>query len=171
MTFINRPFMSSFNLSRVAYSEKHMDQFHKLVRNFVASLDLGCPSAKHVSTYDGHAIDKITEHERYLIWVKAWKQIYRELSKIIRQYKTYRRTVRFPKLTYDQSTSWALNNLTTNLTAEQGLASMSERHLKRLQETAMVLLNARYNAKLASAERVRRIQAQMAKELDALAAA
>lgn len=157
---INRPWMSSFEFNTVEFSEKQLEQFHKLCRNFVASLNLGCPSAKHV-TKIGFTEDTrgLSERELYLLWVRDWKFIYRQLSTIIRNHKLYRRTIRFPKLSADQLGKWQMVNREVNLAPTEHLRGLSARHLERLQETAMVLLNARYNAKLASAERRRRVLA------------
>jgi hypothetical protein len=159
MTAINRPYLTSFNFESVQYSDTQLEQFHKLTRNYIASLDLGCPSAKHVEVV-GH-----TEHDqlkgmdgrqKYLAWVKGWKEIYRHLSMIIRHHKKYRKTTTFPRLNARQEELWFKLNPGNNQTACEHLGALSKKHLERLQETAQAMLNARWNAKLAAAERRRR---------------
>lgn len=157
MTELNRPWIYSFRLETFVFSDASLDQFHKLCRNFVASLDLGCPSAKHVKVANGKDVSKLTERERYLLWVGDWKKIYSALSRDIRFLKTCRRTVRFPKLTTRQADGFTV---ATNLTVTGYANAHAAKHLERLQETAQAMLNARYNAKLASAERWRRTRPQ-----------
>lgn len=157
-TQINRPWMQSFAFNTLPFSEKSLDQFYKLSRNYVASLNLGCPSVRHLEIVDGNSTRGFNDREMYLLWVRGWKKIYAELTRIIRQMKTYRRTIRFPKLTMTQKTAWQTYSTPSN-DIHGGLRSLSDRHLGRLTETAQMMLNARYNAKLASAERRRRLHA------------
>jgi hypothetical protein len=153
---INRPWIQSFNFDR-CYDDVKLDQLHKLTRNFVASLDLGCLSAKHVADVDRNVnTDHMDERAKYLLWVKTWKKIYAEVSKLIRRHKLYRRTTRKLQFTLHEGNLYS--SYQSNLPIKQYYRSLSERQLGRLQETAMVLLNARYNAKLASAERRRRLR-------------
>ena len=145
---INRPWLSSFHFEQSSYSATKLEQFHKLTRNFVASLDVGCPSVKHV----GRPKFK-SERDAYLSWVSDWKKIYKRLSEIIRFMKVYRRTIRFPKLSPAEIMVLEKFQDATNQSPEEYLRQLSRLHLERLQETAMVMLNARYNAKLASGAR------------------
>jgi len=157
--YINRPWISSFDFRKAPFSDKTLDQLHKLTRNFVASLSLGCPSAKHVSTSQRATADgKQDVRAEYKAWVKDWKIVYKEISQLIRDLKSYRRTVRFPVLTKAQQEIYMACNAQVNLSTRQHLKGLTERHLERLRETAQVMLNARYNAKLAAAERYRREQ-------------
>ena len=157
---INRPWMQSFGFETVPFSDSRVEQFHKLARNYVCSLNMGCANVKHVN-WSGRDEDlsKLSEKELYLAWVKNWKIIYNELSHIIRLLKLCRRTIRFPNLTARQKDLWTMLNGSTNQTLPDYMRHMSAKHLERLQETAQVLLNARYNAKLASAEKRRRAMA------------
>lgn len=103
----------------VADLSAHLDQVHKLARNYIASLDLGCVNMRLVPIVDNNcSTEGLDGRERYLLWVKNWKLFYKELSVLIRYYK------------HDRA----------------GNAG----HIDRLKETAQVMLNARYNAKLAS---------------------
>lgn len=148
---INRPWISSFSFSSAACSGQKLEQVHKLTRNFVSSLDLGCPGVRHVNK-DGHKLAR----ERYKAWVADWKVIYYHVSSLIRLYKQYRKTTRCPKPSSAYEQNWKAFNRDSNLSAQHGLQLLSAQHLARLQETAQVLLNARYNAKLAAAEARRR---------------
>jgi hypothetical protein len=157
MTAINRPFLSSFAFNGAQFSDTRLEQIHKLIRNFIVSLDLGCPSAKHVTKVGPEEdLSGLDERQKYLAWVKGWKVIYHELSDIIRAHKIYRKTVHFPPLNFSEEELWFKLNPGNNLTASEHLRSLSHKHLERLQESAQVMLNARYNAKLAAAERRRR---------------
>ena len=151
---INRPWLSSFNFRNAVYKDTTMEQVHKLSRNFVCSLDLGCPGVRHVNVAQLKA-----QRELYKQWVADWKVVYREVSGMIRQLKTFRRTVRFPALSESQRQLYETCNRGSNVSPQNGLRSLSYLHLERLQETAQVLLNARYNAKLAAAEARRRLLA------------
>ena len=158
-TQINRPWMQSFAFNTLPFSEKSLDQFYKLSRNYVASLNLGCPNVRHTTLISAMETTRgMDDRQLYLEWVRGWKKIYAELTRIIRQMKTYRRTIRFPKLTMTQKTAWQTYSTPSN-DIHGGLRSLSARHLGRLAETAQMMLNARYNAKLASAERRRRLHA------------
>jgi hypothetical protein len=157
MTAINRPWLSSFPFATAPFSETQLEQLYKLTRNFVASLDMGCPNVKHVVIVGWNESTKgLDERQKYLLWVKSWKVIYREVSQLIRRYKTYRKTIHFPKFTAAEEEQWFRSNGGINESYASFMNGMAEKHLSRLQETAMVMLNARYNAKLASAERRRR---------------
>ena len=158
--YINHPWHSSFNFG-APYSDARLEQIHKLCRNLVASLPLGCPNVRHAPSWPGYS-PSMSPGQVYRLWVSDWKVVYGAVSALIRQMKTYRRTVRFPALTEQQRQSYATANPGGNYTPEEGLRMLSERHLTRLQETAQVLLNARYNAKLASAEAWRRRRADEA---------
>ena len=154
---INRPWTTSFPFDKAPYSTTHMDQIHKLARNLVASLDLGCPNAKHTQTPDnGVSINGYDDRGRYLEWVKTWKYVYKNLSSLIHQVKTFRRTVKFKPLNAKEEELWFRLNPGNNLTAREHLGAIARVHLPRLAETAQILLNARYNAKMAAAERRRR---------------
>ena len=153
---INRPWISSFGFNYVTTDSK-LDQIHKMVRNYCVSLDLGCPSAQHVSVIGlNQNVDELNEREKYKEWVKGWKQIYAEVSKLIRRHKLYRRTVRPIQFTELEQTSF--HSAKVNITIRQYYGNLSQRHLARLQETAQVLLNTRYLMKLAAAERHRRLR-------------
>jgi hypothetical protein len=155
---INRPWFSSFSFKQAAFSMNKLEQVHKLSRNFVCSLDLGCPSAKHVKAPG--TTPGMSQRELYKVWVSDWKRIYNEVSGLIRTLKTYRRTARFPVLTPEQQALFVAENKGTNQEAPAYLHSLASYQLARLQETAQVLLNARYNAKLAAAEARRRTIAE-----------
>jgi hypothetical protein len=147
-TVLNRPWISSFQFDTYPYSDTRLDQFHKLCRNFIASLDLGCPSAKHV-----RRVKYKTEAAEYQAWVSDWKAIYKSLSATIRQQKEFRRTVRHPKLNNAKLELIATLNRGSNQEPIAIMQQLSRVHLERLQETAMAMLNARYNAKLAAGAR------------------
>ncbi len=152
---INRPWISSFSFSAAGYTNDKLEQVHKLARNFVASLDLGCPHVRHVN-----AERKTEDREKYLQWVANWKVVYAETSKLIRQMKSWRKTVKFQPLTAEQAKVYESWNRGSNTPPAQQLNQLSHRHLERMQETAQVLLNARYNAKLAAGMRRQRALAE-----------
>jgi hypothetical protein len=155
MTVINRPWISSFAFDR-CYDDTRLEQLHKLARNFCVSLDLGNPSSKHVESYEGKDLNQLDERDKYLLWVKNWKIVYRKVSELIRRHKLYRRTVR--KIGFLPREQDVYNSRQSNLTIREYYQSLSQTHLERLQETAMVLLNARYNAKLAAGARYLRLR-------------
>ncbi len=159
---LNRPWISSFNFGSAAYSDAGLKQIHKLSRNFIASLDLGCPSVRHVTDqHNGSSADE-TPRELYRRWVADWKVIYRELTQLIRTVKSHRRTARFPELTAAQLSVFRLAHRQSNRPHQHILADTAHQHLPRLRETAQALLNARYNARLAAAEAWRRERAAAA---------
>jgi hypothetical protein len=153
---LNTPFLASFDFPRCSFSDVKLNQLHKLSRNFCASLDLGCPSAKHTSVIDDESTDSLDERQKYLLWVRRWKVIYREVSQLIRLFKQRRKITRFPKLSEAQREQ--VKALRSNQEPVEYLRNLAYSQLPVLQETAMALLNARYNAKLASAERRRRLR-------------
>lgn len=155
---INRPWISSFSFEGAPYSDTKLEQVHKLSRNYVASLDLGCPNVKPVKSYGD-------QREAYKAWIADWKKVYAGVSSTIRLLKTFRKTTRFPALTADQQKQFDIHNSGANQPASMVLRGLSERHLARMQETAQILLNARYNAKLAAAEARRRYLAAQDAEL------
>ena len=148
---INRPWISSFKFKEVPYGDTRLEQAHKLARNFACSLNLGCGNVNHVNV-EGLVGTK----DLYKQWVSDWKIVYREFSSIIRKMKSWRKTVHHPKLSEDELRFLDFLNRGSNLTPATTMHRLSEQHLGRLQETAQVLLNARYNAKLARAEMWRR---------------
>lgn len=159
--YINRPHYRSFSFENTT-SETSLDQINKLARNFIASLDLGCPSAKHVrivrpKSDNDHDTHNLTEHQRYLLWVRQWKEIYAGISTLIRTLKQRRRSVR-PIPPLSEADQQRLIHLCdkSNSSGRSILNQISFRNLPRLTETAQALLNARYNAKLASRELRRR---------------
>lgn len=157
-TVINRPFTGSFPFGAARFSGTQLDQIHKLSRNLIASLNLGCPNAKHTETPDaGVSVKGYDDRGLYLEWVKTWKFVYRNLSILIHEMKTRRKTVHFKNLNAQDEELWFQLNPGNNLTASEHLGGLARIHLPRLKETAQVLLNARYNAKLAAAERRRRV--------------
>lgn len=152
---LNRPWISSFSFTHAPYSASRMEQVHKLSRNFIASLDLGCPNAKHVKRTG-------CTREDYKVWVQDWKTIYQQVTTLTRLLKKWRKTVKFPKLTPEQLKLVEWNRAKDDTrTPQQILNRLSYDHLPRLRETAQALLNARYNAKLAAAERRRRALEQL----------
>lgn len=129
----NRPWTTTIVVA-IEAAQKHggsayVDQVHKLARNYIASLDLGCPNLKMVDWVDNDAVNNpnaahaatdtvlLTGKDRYLQWVKVWKVFYQGLSLLIRNVKKDK---------------------------------LRRYQLARLKETAQVMLSARHNAKLAS---------------------
>lgn len=177
---INRPFHNSFKFEGAQFSAVRLEQIHKLSRNFAASLNLGCPNVKHVTSIqpdgspvvntalDPFALGPYSDRELYLLWVRQWKVIYNNVSRIIRELKSFRRTSqeRFPKL--NTTLFQSLNPTPSNSSTISFLNSLSAEQLPRLQETAMVLLNARFNAKLAAGERRRRNLEDLRQDLETL---
>lgn len=159
ITEINRPWISSFSFAQAPFGDAKMEQVHKLTRNFVASLDLGCPHVRHVRNYAGMSKD-MDQRGYYKLWVTNWKTVYREVSGIIRLMKQFRKTTKFPKLSEAQLRIFKMLNPGVNEFHADTLRQLAFRHLPRLKETAQVLLNARYNAKLAAAEARRRALAK-----------
>jgi len=182
-TFISRPFYISFNFHR-PHSAERLDQIFKLTRNFVASLDLGCPNVAHSPNVglrsingDGYlevvSIHGMSERDRYLLWVKEWKQIYASLSTLIRNLKLDRKTSKNQRRLSDIQTTQIhalMKSFGTNEGIREYLTKLSANHLPDLQEAAQIMLNARYNAKLAAGMR-RQIEIMQAEaDLDALTA-
>jgi hypothetical protein len=153
---INRPWISSFNFEAAPYSDTKLEQIHKLSRNYVSSLDLGCPHVSPVKSYED-------DREAYKAWVADWKRVYAGVSNTIRLLKTFRKTVTFPALTSVQKAICA-REYSGEVDYASKLNALSERQLGRMQETAQILLNARYNAKLAAAEARRRHRAALPAE-------
>jgi hypothetical protein len=160
--YINHPWHSSFGFNS-PYSDARLEQIHKLTRNLVAALDMGCPNVRHAPNWPGRTRG-MSPREVYKLWVSDWRTIYKNLSNLIAEMKRFRKTVRFPELTEVQKQRVAAANPGANASPEALLRGLSDRHLWRLQETAQVMLNARYNAKLAAAEARRREREALAAE-------
>lgn len=159
MSVINRPWKSTFNsaFSNAPYNDNSMDQVFKLTRNFVSSLNLGNPNVKFAKHESGTEFE--SSKEAYLAWVSQWKIVYGQLSDLIRLLKTYRKTVRFKGHESKFLDSWKRQYGNHNKDPHELYKLCNNSYYKyeeRLKETAQVFLNARYNAKLASAELKRR---------------
>lgn len=92
--YTNRPWFQSFKSAIVKAKDAKtrdagLDQVHKLARNYIASLDLGGgPNLNLVNEVDrGIKIEHMSGKERYLEWVRNWKNFYHDLSNLIRYYK------------------------------------------------------------------------------------
>jgi hypothetical protein len=145
---VNRPWTSSYPFKDAIWYDNKIDQIMKLCRNHIASLDLGCPNMKLVTQVDGRVnTSNMTDREKYLEWVRSWKYAYRNLSELIRLMKMARRTTNLRRLPYPAGTNKSVHDLHLDARIRSGA------YLERLQETAQVMLNARYNAKLASSVR------------------
>jgi hypothetical protein len=140
--YVERPWVDYFD--KIKTSNDKLDAQCKLIRNQIASLDLGNPHFKLFDSYhkvNKHAMrgeprERPDSRTLYLEWVADWKQTYRKLSETIRALK-----VGFK------------NAQRSNDASEQNRAFVA---LTALRRSAQVMLNARYNAKLASAELRRR---------------
>ena len=65
-----------------------LDQVHKLARNYIASLDIGGPNMVLVNEVDrGCKFQNATGKDKYLEWVRNWKNFYYDLSNLIRHFK------------------------------------------------------------------------------------
>lgn len=149
---INRPYTTTFQreFDRAPYNEEAMCQVYKLTRNFISSLYLGAPVPRAELEFpDGN-----TPRDAYLEWVRQWKIAYANLSKLIRTMRGCRRTVRFDVKALQAMLPNARQKLKRpDLRVDQLRAiieSQYQLHEERLRETAQVMLNARFNAKLAS---------------------
>lgn len=167
MTAINRPWTTTFDraFARAAMDDASMDQVLKLCRNFVCSLNLGAPYVKHAIP-EGLSGHRTSQREEYLAWVKQWKRTYRQLSALIRELRRHRKTVNFTG--YSETILRMTNKSSNELYSI--CSSMLSKYEDRLSETAMMMLNARYNAKLAAAEARRREIANRDTETASLAA-
>lgn len=167
MTHLNRPWLKSFRFEQ-ALTHNRVDQIHKLARNFAVSIDLGCPSVKHVAYHyeindDTYAL--LNDKERYLLWVSQWKLIYAELTGLIRLFKKMRKTLNFPHKDHRLQTFLGSNFKNASEQSEDALRSLAHRQLPRLAETAQVLLNARYLGKMASSVRWARAEREFLNDL------
>lgn len=149
---INRPYTFVFEKEcrRASYNEEAMRQVLKLVRNFVASLYLGSGQPRAELQFEESGDPK----EAYLEWVRQWKLNYAQLSALIRVMRSCRRTVY-----YDSALLMPLLREARNKTKNPNLRIDQLREMiweqyrlyeERLKEAAQVMLNARFNAKLAS---------------------
>lgn len=149
---INRPFTFVFEkeCSRAPYNEEAMRQVLKLVRNFVASLYLGSGQPRAELQFPESGDTK----EAYLEWVRQWKLNYAQLSKLIRLMRHCRKTVY-----YDSALLIPMLKHARYKTKNPDLRLDELREIiysnflvyeDRLKEAAQVMLNARFNAKLAS---------------------
>ena len=149
---LNRPYTTTFQreFDRAAYNEEALLQVYKLTRNFIASLYLGAPVPRAELEFQ----EGDTPRDAYLEWVRQWKIAYANLSSLIRFMRSCRRTVHFDVAALQKMLPAARLKLRKpELRVDQLryiIECMYLRHEERLRETAQVMLNARYNAKLAS---------------------
>lgn len=158
MTAINRPWNSTFDsqFAKAAFDDKSVEQVLKLCRNFVCSLNLGAPYVKHATPENGVAD---TPREEYLAWVKQWKRTYNQLSSLIRELRRYRKDHRFAGHYDNTLKQWHRHSNKSSQDLYWACRRIKNTYEERLSETANMMLNARYNAKLAAAEAHRRERA------------
>lgn len=155
--YVERPWVEYFE--SLKYSNKSLEQQMKLIRNQAASLDLGNP---HFKLFDSHFNRNRDPRERpdsrtaYLEWVVDWKRTYNKLSETIRALKAQRKF----KGTAAHETRLKRDNPNWD---NASIGELHDRNNDRIREAmpalkraAQVMLNARYNAKLAAAELRRR---------------
>lgn len=152
--YVRRPWVSYWDT--IPYDNKNLEQQCKLIRNLVASMDLGNP---HFKLYDSHfAHDErrrprtpISGRERYLEWVAAWKETYKALSQAIRDLKSQRKLKHFCEVR-DRIPSLAGSNSTMEDQRRVNLHGRVEPTLDALRISAQIMLNARFVGKLASSQ-------------------
>lgn len=170
--YVRRPWVNYWQ--QIRYDDKQVDQQCKLIRNLVASMDLGLPG---FNLYDSRfkrnehrdPREPITGREAYLEWVAAWKETYRELSECIRELKSQRKLRKFleirekiEKFTGDNRPN--LEQLSSNT---YGRVNPT---IDALRISAQIMLNARAIGKLASAQLRQRAKEQAQREEAPLAA-
>jgi hypothetical protein len=152
--YVRRPWVNFWQ--DIRYDRKQLDQQCKLIRNLVASMDLGIPGFK---LYDSYF--KRNEHrdprtplpsgrERYLEWVAEWKKTYAELSQCVRDLKAQRKPEGF------RAVQSKITELTGSnqpyLEQKQSNDFRVRQTLEALRISAQIMLNARAVGKLASAQ-------------------
>lgn len=149
---INRPYTTTFQreFDRAPYNYEALQQVYKLTKNFISSLYLGAPVPRaELEFKEGE-----TAREQYLEWVRQWKLAYANLSKLISIMRGCRRTVRYDVATLQKMLPNARQKLKDpNLRIDQLRSIIHCNYVneeQRLKETAQIMLNARFNAKLAS---------------------
>ena len=149
---INRPYTFVFEKEcrRAPYNEEAMRQVLKLVRNFVSSLYLGSGQPRAELEFEESGGAK----EAYLEWARQWKLNYEQLSQLIRNMKKCRKTLYYDS-EYLRSILQEARNKTKNpnLRIDELRKMIYNQYLRyedRLNEACQVMLNARFNAKLAS---------------------
>jgi hypothetical protein len=150
--YVRRPWVNYWQ--QIRYDDKQVDQQCKLIRNLVASMDLGLPGFNLYDSKKGRKDGTpfpTNGREAYLDWVKEWKATYQELSECIRDLKSQRKLVKFleirekiEKFTGDNRTN--LDQLNTNT---YGRVNPT---IDALRISAQIMLNARAIGKLASAQ-------------------
>lgn len=154
--YVYRPQVNYFE--QIKFTNKQLDQQCKLVRNQAASLDLGNP---HFKLFTYSDTPDLSSKERYLDWVKDWKSTYALLSDCIRGLKSQRKfsaTIALEEKLVKVNPQWS--NLTEGDLHTSNLSRIAHSKLE-LKRAAQVMLNARYNAKLAAGElRRRRLAAE-----------
>lgn len=149
--FVRRPWVNYWQSIR--YDKKDLDQQCKLIRNLIASLDLGLPGFK---LYDSHftrsgAPRKETSgREKYLEWVKEWKATYAELSQCIRDLKSQRKLDGFLAVR-DKIAKFTGSNLSNHDQLRENTFRVDQT-LDALRVSAQIMLNARAIGKLASGQ-------------------
>ena len=152
--YVRRPWVNFWD--ELPFDQKNLDQQCKLIRNLVASMDLGVPGFK---LYDTHfkrnewkdpRTPLPTGRERYLEWVGEWKSTYAALTKCVREMKKQRSSQGFQAV---QDRIVALTG--SNLPYHDQKWSNDQRlrqSLESLRISAQIMLNARAIGKLASAQ-------------------
>jgi hypothetical protein len=152
--FVRRPWINYWESIR--YDTKNLDQQCKLIRNQVASMDLGIPGFKLYDSYFEHdermrPRHRPTGREAYLEWVADWKNTYAELSQCIRDLKAQRKLKGFLAVR-DKIERFAGSNASNHDQLSQNTYSRVNPTLDTLRISAQVMLNARAIGKLASAQ-------------------
>lgn len=164
--YVRRPWINYFD--KLIHSNDQLDQQCKLIRNQIASLDIGNPSFRLYDSYydrnNQRRATKPSSRELYLEWVADWKRTYSLLSDTIRSLKHQRHREGFRRVREDV----AKNNKSWGNLADEELFLRNQSRVRvaldALKIAAQVMLNARYVAKLASAELRRRRVEQALRE-------
>lgn len=153
--YVRRPWINYWDSIR--YDSKNLDQQCKLIRNQVASMDLGIPGFK---LYDSHfqknermepREGQLTGRERYLEWVADWKQTYAQLSQCIRDLKSQRKLKGFLEV-QDKIEKFVGSNLSNHDQLSTNTYGRVNSTVEALRISAQIMLNARAIGKLASAQ-------------------
>lgn len=170
--YVRRPWVNFWQ--EIRYDDAKLDQQCKLVRNLVASMDLGIPGFK---LYDTHFCrdenrrprKEITGREAYLEWVAEWKKTYAELSQCLRELK-YQRKMKGFREVQSKIIRFAGSNLSDY---DQFIYNRSRVRstIDALRISAQIMLNARAIGKLASAQLRQRAQEKRQLETSLSAAA
>jgi hypothetical protein len=152
--FVRRPWVNYWQVIR--YDESKVDQQCKLIRNQVASMDLGVPGFKLYDSHfqrNGEARKDVSGREKYLEWVQDWKQTYAELSQCIRELKSQRKSAGFQAVK-EKIAKYASDSGVNMPYLEQFSDNKYrvERTIEALRISAQIMLNARAIGKLASAQ-------------------